>query len=128
EAPATPGVDALKYRQPEAGDQKSEVRNQKDSQELLTVKVRYTPPAGGPSRRLEFPLTDRGAAFAEASMDFKFAAAVAGFGMILRDSPHHGSATLADVEHWAAEGTGSDAGGYRHEFLDLVREAEKLGR
>ena len=126
EAPATPGVDALKYQKPEAGGRRSEVRNQQASPELLTVKVRYTPPEGGPSRRMEFPLTDRGAAFAEASMDFKFAAAVAGFGMILRDSPYKGGATLADVEHWAGEGLGADAGGYRHEFLGLVRQAEKL--
>ncbi len=126
EPPATPAVDALKYRKPEAGDRKSEAGNQKASPELLTVKVRYTPPEGGPSRRLEFPLTDRGAAFAEASMDFKFAAAVAGFGMILRDSPYKGGATLANVEHWAGEGVGADPGGYRHEFLGLVQRAEKL--
>jgi Ca-activated chloride channel family protein len=150
EPPATPGVDALKYRLTEtgrqkppsfaeasavakamadkpAGEQKSgNLKSEIPSPELLTVKVRYTPSEGGASRRLEFPLTDHGAAFAEASLDFKFAAAVAGFGMILRDSPEKGSATLAAVEQWAGQGLGTDAGGYRAEFIGLVHQAEKL--
>jgi Ca-activated chloride channel family protein len=132
--PATPGVDALKYQKTgsesqaaEAGDWKAEnAKSAISDAELLTVKVRYTPPEGGASRRLEFPLKDRGAAFAEASMDFKFAAAVAGFGMILRDSPDKGIATLAEVEQWAGQGLGPDAGGYRAEFIGLVHQAEKL--
>jgi Ca-activated chloride channel family protein len=133
EPPATPGVDALKYQKPsaegqrpEARGERSEVGDQKTNPELLTVKVRYTPIEGGAGRRLEFPLADRGAAFAEASMDFKFAAAVAGFGMILRDSPDKGGATLAEVEQWAGQGLGLDAGGYRAEFIGLVHQAEKL--
>ncbi|HXB02822.1 MAG TPA: von Willebrand factor type A domain-containing protein [Opitutaceae bacterium] len=96
------------------------------SKELLTVTVRYTPIEGGAGRQLEFPLTDRGATFAEASMDFKFAAAVAGFGLILRDSPLKGDATLAAVEQWAGQGLGPDVGGYRAEFIGLVHQAEKL--
>ncbi|HUL53477.1 MAG TPA: YfbK domain-containing protein, partial [Opitutaceae bacterium] len=93
---------------------------------LLTVKVRYKAPGGDASKLLEFPLTDRGAAFAAASADFKFAAAVAGFGMVLRDSPHKGAATLETVERWADEGTGADAGGYRAEFISLVKQAETI--
>jgi anti-sigma factor RsiW len=129
--PATPGVDALKYQEPEGRSQMTNDRDQKagsviSNSELLTVKVRYTPPEGGASRQMEFPLTDRGAAFAEASMDFKFAAAVAGFGMILRESPFKGNATLAGVEQWAGQGLGPDAGGYRAEFIGLVHQAEKL--
>ncbi|MGA3006493.1 MAG: von Willebrand factor type A domain-containing protein [Opitutaceae bacterium] len=123
EPPATPGVDALKYGKAERREPRVE---RPESAELLTVKVRYTPPEGGASRRLEFPLTDRGAAFAEASADFKFAAAVAGFGMILRDSPYKGSATWAAVEQWAGQGLGTDAGGWRAEFVGLVRQAGKL--
>jgi hypothetical protein len=118
-----PGGDALKYGKVES--QESRVVGA-SSKELLIVTVRYTPPEGGASQQLEFPLMDHGAAFAEASMDFKFAAAVAGFGMILRDSPDKGSATLAEVEQWAGQGLGSDAGGYRAEFVGLVHQAEKL--
>jgi hypothetical protein len=129
--PATPGVDAVKYQEPEDRSQMTDDKDQKagsviSNSELLTVKVRYTPPEGGARRQMEFPLTDRGAAFAEASMDFKFAAAVAGFGMILRDSPLKGGATLSEVEQWAGQGLGPDAGGYRAEFIGLVHQAEKL--
>ena len=125
-------VDELKYRsaetrKAEGGNRKSEIGNPK-SAELLTLKVRYKEPTGAVSRKLEFPLTDSGARFADASADFKFAAAVAEFGMILRDSPHKGTGTLADVLAWAQAGTDTDTGGYRSEFTGLVRQAETLVR
>ncbi len=119
-------VDTLKYQQPESS--KPQTPDSKPSDELLTVKIRYQPPEGGASRRVAFPLVDHGTAFADASPDFKFAAAVAGFGLVLRDSPHRGAATLAAVEQWADEGTGSDAGGYRAEFIALVKRAEQVMR
>jgi len=115
------GVDALKYQKPQGGGGKAEA-----SAELLTVKLRYKAPDSDASRRLEFPLTDRGQAFAAASGDFKFAAAVAGFGMILRDSPHRGKATLGQVLQWAEQGLESDRGGYRLEFITLVKMAEGI--
>jgi Ca-activated chloride channel family protein len=129
---STPAVDELKYRsaetrKAEGGNRKSEIGNPK-SAELLTLKVRYKEPTGAVSRKLEFPLTDSSARFADASADFKFAAAVAEFGMILRDSPHKGTGTLADVLAWAQAGTDSDAGGYREEFIRLVRQAQALMR
>ena len=97
-------VDPLKYQRPVgspvAGDE-SRSTALPTTNELLTVKLRYKAPDGDASKLLEFPLTDQGAAFADASGDFKFAAAVAGFGMVLRDSPHKGAATLAEVLHWA---------------------------
>ena len=59
--------------------------------------------------------------------DFKFAAAVAGFGMLLRDSQYKGN---ADVRRpcWrlAQGGTRRDAQGYREEFVDMVRKAKQL--
>jgi Ca-activated chloride channel family protein len=124
-------VDELKYERPEARGQRLEARDQKleareVSNELLTVKLRYKAPDGDTSKLLEFPLIDQNAAYADASGDFKFAAAVAGFGMVLRDSPHKGAATLAEVLHWAESGTGSDAGGYRGEFISLVKQAETI--
>lgn len=98
--------------------------------ELLTVKVRYKKPQSflGWPRTLEFSLADSHRAFGEASADFRFAAAVAQFGMILRHSPHRGDATLDDVAAWAAAaaGPGDDPGGYRHEFIELVRKALTL--
>jgi len=94
--------------------------------ELLTVKVRYKKPNSfiGWPRSLEFSLVDTARPFGEASADFRFAAAVAQFGMILRNSPHRGTATLDEVAAWAssAAGPGDDPGGYRHEFIELVRK------
>ena len=108
-------------------NRKSKIEN-RNSQELLTLKVRFKEPAGTVSRKLEFPLVDAGARFANASGDFKFAAAVAEFGMILRGSPHKGTGTLGDVQAWAEAGTDGDAGGYRSEFIGLVKQAEALLR
>lgn len=95
--------------------------------ELLTVKVRYKKPGSfiGWPRALDFSLVDTVRSFGEASADFRFAAAVAQFGMILRNSPHRGAATLDEVATWAAaaSGPGDDPGGYRQEFIELVRKA-----
>jgi Ca-activated chloride channel family protein len=62
-----------------------------------------------------------------ASEDFRLAASVAGFGMILRDSPYRGKASLTQLATWAGPSGGSVPATERREFLQLVREAEKLG-
>jgi Ca-activated chloride channel family protein len=113
-----PRLDALKYQQaPESSG---------GSEELLTVKLRYKAPEGEASKLLEHPVTDAGHDLAGASQDFKFAAAVAAFGMLLRDSPHKGNGTYAAVEELAEASRGEDASGYRREFIELVRAAAKL--
>ena len=61
-----------------------------------------------------------------ASVDFRFAAAVASFGMILRDSPYKGTATMDSVLSMAEDGIGSDKFGYRREFLQLVQRARQI--
>ena len=94
--------------------------------DLLNVKVRYKRPDGVLSRQLDFQLKDAGAKFLNASTDFKFAAAVAGFGMVLRESPHKGTATLASVVEWAEAGMDDDPGGYRSDFIDLARQADAI--
>lgn len=103
------------------------------SRELLTVRVRYKKPETtiGIPRLQEFALTDRGGAFHQASADFRFAAAVAQFGMILRNSNHRGTATMSDVISWASAAAASpadDPGGYRSEFIELARQAAGILR
>lgn len=133
--PGTPAVDALKYQR----EEKSEVgRNERSEAgpatrksevaELLTLKLRYKQPDGDTSKLLEFPLTDRGETWEKSSRDFRFAAAVAGFGMLLRESPHKGSATWSSVRELAMEGRGDDRSGYRGEFLTLIDKAKVLAR
>jgi Ca-activated chloride channel family protein len=97
-----------------------------ESRELLTVKLRWKKPEGDTSTLLEVPFEEKGRAFDAAPADLRFAAAVAAFGMILRESEHKGSATLPLVAEIAGSALGRDQSGYRAEFLDLVRQAEAV--
>jgi Ca-activated chloride channel family protein len=117
-AESVPPVDPLKYSKPE--------RSTSSSNDLLTVKLRYKKPDGDKSDLIEQPVVDSNAAFASASADFKFAAAVAEFGMLLRDSEHKGNGTFSAVLEWANEGKGADKNGYRAGFIELVRKAQAL--
>jgi Ca-activated chloride channel family protein len=98
------------------------------SDELLTLKIRYKEPEKSESKLLEFAAKDTGKKFAEATPDFRFAASVAAFGMTLRSSPYRGNVNFAAVAEFAAGTTENDSNGYRTEYLDLVRTAEKLAR
>jgi Ca-activated chloride channel family protein len=113
-------VDPLKYQRP------LEATEGASTGELLTVKLRYKEPDGETSRLLERAVKDEGKGIAVATPDFKFAAAVASFGMILLDSPHKGDATFDGVLALAREGLGPDRHGYRAEFLELARKARSL--
>jgi Ca-activated chloride channel family protein len=117
----------LKYQPAQARSApEPRVVNSETSRELLTVKLRWKKPDGDESTLEETVLGERGGAFEQASGDLRFAAAVAAFGMILRDSAYKGDATLPLVARIAGGSLGRDAGGYRAEFLDLVRKAEAL--
>lgn len=125
----TPTVDSLKYQPAIASEEsKFEARKSKMSDDLLTLKLRYKQPDGDKSALMEIPVTDSGATLEKSSRDFRFAAAVAGFGMLLRDSEHKGNLTWEGVQELAVEGKGEDKGGYRAEFITLIDKARKLGR
>jgi len=64
--------------------------------------------------------------FSDASENFRFSAAVAAFGMMLRDSSHGGTLTLEGVQEIAQTSCGEDTEEYRKEFLRLVQVARKL--
>ena len=121
------GAEPLKYRpaRPKPAPEATLVDGE-TSRELLTVKLRWKKPEGDASTLDEVPLVDRGGTFEQASVDMRFAGAVAAFGMVLRNSEHKGEATLPLVAKIAAGALGPDRGGYRAEFLDLVRKAETL--
>lgn len=89
--------------------------------EMLTVRLRYKEPAGQKSRKIERVAVDGGGGFNAASIDMRFAAAVAEFGMILRDSAFKGAATLDHVVATAGAAKGTDAPGYRAEFVQLAQ-------
>lgn len=114
------GSDELKYQQP------AEPTTAAASGELCTVKLRFKRPDQDTSELLEFALRDDHKPFAEADADFQFAAAVANFGMQLRESPHAGTWSLDTVEEVAASAVGEDPWGLRQEFVELVAAARVL--
>jgi hypothetical protein len=120
-SPSAPPVDPLKYSAPPKNARSN-------SKEILTVKLRFKRPDADKSELLERAVMDDGKQFANASADFKFAAAVAEFGMLLRDSEFKGSGTLGAVLEWAQEGKSADTNGYRAGFVELVRKAQALKR
>lgn len=96
--------------------------------ELFNLKLRYKAPESDASALLEFPYNKGTQSFDAMTGDFKFAAAVAGFGMLLRDSEHKGTVDAAKVLRWAEAGRGRDEGGYRSEFVELVKKSEAARR
>ena len=96
------------------------------SNELLTVRLRYKQPDADTSQALRVPVVDAGTAFDRASDDFRFAAAVAQFGLLLRDSKYRGEANFDAVLEIAGSALGADDSGYRTEFLNLARTARQL--
>jgi Ca-activated chloride channel family protein len=120
--PGTPSVDPLKYQKPEPVATTGAV-----SGDLLTLKLRYKAPDGDTSRLVEFPLAGADApAFDQASADFRFAAAVAAFGMKLRQSPDAGKLDWTAIQKIARQALGDDPGSYRAEFLTLIEKAGHL--
>ncbi len=97
------------------------------SDELLTVRLRYKEPDGKRSKRLEVVLAGKATRWTKASKDFKFAAAVASFGMLLRDSSYRGTTDWDLVLRLAKEGQGKDTYGYRRELIDLIELAQEIG-
>ena len=116
--------ETLKYQQTKPSREPSDAAK---SGELLTVRLRYKEPDGDEATEIEFALKDSEKRFGAASPDFRFAAAVAAFGLILRNSEYRGDLTLAAVEEFAAGAVGKDPSGYRAEFVDLVKRARQLG-
>jgi Ca-activated chloride channel family protein len=113
-------VDPLKYQPPAPPSEPAA------SPELLTVKLRYKTPESDSSDRLERPVVDDGRPISDAAGDLRFAAAVAAFGMILRESEYRGSVTLDAVIEMADSARGADKEGYRQDFIKLVKLAKAI--
>lgn len=108
-------VDDLKYTKPAVTTNYSD--------ELFTVKFRYKKPDGNKSIEMVHVQKDE---VSEPSEDLKFASSVAMLGMQLRESKFDNKATLKDVAEMAKQGRGSDANGYRSEFIRLVESYQSL--
>lgn len=112
------GVDSLRYQRPRPSTRSS------TGGELAYVKIRYKRPDGGASRLLSHPVRARSGA---PSQDFDFAAAVAGLGLLLRDSEYRGTLRIDDVVALARRSQGRDEDGYRAEFVQMAESARRLG-
>lgn len=114
-------VDPLKYQQ----TKKISVPK---TNELLTVKFRYKAPNGTKSKLITHALKDKSTPFNSTSDNFRFSAAVAEFGMLLRDSEFKQSASYDHTLALALGSKGKDPHGYRSEFIDLIRSMAAISK
>lgn len=114
-------VDPLKYQSNIVPLSKSS-----HSDEMMTVKFRYKAPNGEVSKLIEHPVLDEQIPIAKTSDNFRFAASVAEFGMLLRNSEYKSNASFSNVLALARKAKGNDEEGYRSEFIKLVGNAESL--
>ncbi|WP_240744206.1 VWA domain-containing protein [Desulfopila sp. IMCC35006] len=117
-SPGVPDVDPLKYQQLS--------RPVDNSNEILTVKVRYKPAHSDKSLLLATAVSDNDTAFGATSADFRFAATVAGFGMLLRHSDQISGLNYPKLLTMAQNSRGTDEQGYRAEFIHLLEMSELL--
>jgi Ca-activated chloride channel homolog len=88
--------------------------------ELATIKFRYKKPDGDKSIEMINTITNTSVALSNATSDFKFSAAVAWFGLHLRDSKLVTNKSLIDIKLLAKEGLSDDSEGYKAEFIRLI--------
>lgn len=113
-------VDELKYQKT------TEPTSASQSDELVTIKLRYKQPDSETSRLFEVPVRDTHTPFARTSDNFRFAVSVAQWGLLLRKSEFKGEATYEQVIQTAQNALAKDPEGYRSEFVRLVKLTQSL--
>ena len=114
--------DALRYAG-RAAEPPAAAESRAGSGELAFLRLRYKEPGEETSELIELPIArDAGGA----GTDQRFAAAIAGFGQLLRDGVYTGDWTWSDAIALAEANTGDDRFGYRREAVTLMRLAESL--
>ena len=112
-------TDDLKY-------QKTTVSQVGKQEELMTIKIRYKNPDSETSQLFELPVKNTSRPIGSTTENFRFAASVAQFGLLLRKSEFKGTATYDDVISLAKGAYGTDGEGYRAEFVRLVKTTQAL--
>ena len=115
-----PPVAPLRYQRP------TDLRGRGD--ELLHVALRYKSPDGERSVLRTHPVRERRRFDGRPSESMRFASAVAGFGMLLRNSPHAGALTWSQIVSLARGAAGEDPEGYRADFIRLAETAASVSR
>jgi Ca-activated chloride channel homolog len=116
-------VDGLRYKQLE---REAARKRRGDEGELAHIKIRYKAPQGNRSVLIERPVSAEVRTPSQTSEAFRFSAAVASFGMLLRDSEFKGNANYDRVRFLAQGAVGEDPNGHRSEFMQLVSQAARL--
>lgn len=118
----TPAARELKYQTTRVS------QDARESREIMTVKVRYKKPDGATSALVTRAVDASPLDSDKTSDNFRFAASVVEFGLLLRDSRYKGTASFESLISRARAAAGEDPQGYRHEFTKLARTAEILMR
>ncbi|MDQ6763185.1 MAG: DUF3520 domain-containing protein, partial [Bacteroidota bacterium] len=113
-------ADSLKYQKNNAKSKAS------FNDEMLTIKLRYKAPDKDVSELIVHSVIDKSFSINNTSDNFRFAAAVADFAMLLRNSEYKGNSTFDQVIQLANASIGNDEEGYRSEFINLVKKASRL--
>lgn len=117
-------VDALKYQKVE----KKQMAVADFNGELLNIKLRYKQLDGDVSKLLQHPVMDQKIGIETTSDNLRFATAVAGFGMLLRQSEYKGNASFKSILQLASGAVENDQAGYRKEFINLLKVAQRLSK
>jgi Ca-activated chloride channel family protein len=96
--------------------------------EIMTVKFRYKAPDGDASKLIVHAVKDSRIDITGTSENFRFAAAVAQFGMLLRNSEFKSTSSFDNVISLAKNAKGKDEEGYRSEFIKLAENARSIAR
>jgi Ca-activated chloride channel homolog len=114
-------VDSLKYQ-----PSKNNIDIPANTQEIMTIKLRYKMPDGDVSKLITHPVIDSPLELVNTSDNFRFSAAVASFGMLLRNSEYRQLSSWQQVISLATAAKGADINGYRAEFIRLARAASSM--
>jgi Ca-activated chloride channel family protein len=123
--PGAASVDPLRYQ---ANINGISTGQPKFADEILNVKLRYKQPDGDKSKLLSFALQNKVQTAEQLSDNFRFASAVASFGMLLRNSEYKGNSSFDSVLNMARNAVGKDEEGYRKEFLQMVNRALSISK
>lgn len=90
------------------------------------IDLRYKKTSEEQSQLITLAIDNEGKSFSESSENMRFAASLAGYGMLLRDSPYKNNLTYDDIYSWVTDARSFDPQGYRDEFLNLILMAKNL--
>ena len=98
--------------------------SKKSTTEAFNIDFRYKLPSGITSTPLGLSINGNATSFEQSSGFMKFNVSLAGFGMLLIDSPYKGTTSFSSVKKWAEEAHLADPFGYKQEYLEILKRAE----